>query len=52
MHMIVYRTLAIVTGVENNSYIWRFVMPWIIYMVCALLTYFLKKIPVLKYIVP
>lgn len=52
MHMIIYRTLALLTGIENSTYVWRFVMPWVIYGICALLTFLLKKIPVLKYIVP
>lgn len=52
MHMIVFRILQDATGLGMESGWWRFVMPFVIYGICVVLVLILKKIPVLKYIVP
>lgn len=52
MHMIVFRVLQSVTELEMTSGWWRFVMPFVIYAVCVIIVLILKKIPVLKHIVP
>lgn len=52
MHMIVYRTLQTMTGLSGTSYTWRFCMPFVIYGICVCIVLVLKKIPVLKHIVP
>ena len=52
MHMIVFRILQDATGLSMESGWWRLVMPFVIYGICVVLVLILKKIPVLKYIVP
>lgn len=52
MHMIVYRLLQDLTGLSMYSYTWRFAMPIFIYVICVAITLLLKKIPVIKWIVP
>lgn len=52
MHMIIFRVLQKLTGLGMGSGWWRFVMPFVIYGICVVLVMILKKIPVLKHIVP
>ena len=52
MHMIVFHILQDATGLSMESGWWRLVMPFVIYGICVVLVLILKKIPVLKYIVP
>lgn len=52
MHMIVFRALQHLTGLGMTSGWWRFIMPFVIYGICVAAVLILKKIPVLKYIVP
>lgn len=52
MHMIVYRILEHLTGLGAHSYLWRFGMPFVIYFICVAAVLIVKKIPVLKHIVP
>ena len=52
IHMIIYRILQSVTGIDSHSFIWRLIMPVIIYAVCVIIVTVMKKIPVVKYIVP
>ena len=52
MHMIAFRILQDATGLSMESGWWRLVMPFVIYGICVVLVLILKKIPVLKYIVP
>lgn len=49
-HMIVYRFLA--NYIQEFSWEWRLLVPLLIYAICVAGTALLKKIPVLKYIVP
>lgn len=50
MHMIVYRFLA--RFITTNCWEWRLLVPFLIYGLCVLCTFILKKIPILKHIVP
>lgn len=52
MHMIVYRILQNVTEIDPCSYTWRFAVPFVIYFICVGAVSIMKKIPVLKHIVP
>ena len=52
MHMIVYRILQHITGLSAHSYLWRFGMPFVIYGICVLATVLMKKIPVVRRLVP
>lgn len=52
VHMIVYRSLLLCTGINEISYRWRFVFPFVIYGVSVGIVLIIKKIPVLKNIVP
>ena len=52
MHMLVYQVLLEHTMLEESSYAWRFLIPFVIYFVCVSLVLLLKKIPVLRNIVP
>lgn len=52
MHMIVYRILQHITGLSAHSYLWRFGMPFVIYGICVLATVIMKKIPVVRRLVP
>lgn len=52
MHMIVYRILEHLTGLGAHSYLWRFGMPFVVYFICVAAVLIIKKIPVLKHIVP
>lgn len=49
-HMIVYRALAKVISV--NTWIWRLIIPFVIYGICILITCCIKKLPLVKIIVP
>ena len=50
MHMILYRFFA--RYIAEFHWEWRLIVPFVIYTGCLLVTYLLKKIPVVKYIVP
>ena len=50
MHMIVYRFLR--RFIAEFHWEWRLIVPFVIYAICLLFTYLLKKIPVIKNIVP
>lgn len=50
MHMIIYRKLDDFLPV--NSYLWRLLVPFLIYGIALAITYVIKKIPILKNIVP
>lgn len=52
IHMIVFYYLLIITGLDGGRLVWRTVFPFICYFVCAALVFFLKKIPLAKWIVP
>lgn len=52
MHMIIYRILERITMLDPTSYVWRFFMPFVIYGICVAAVLILKKIPILKHIVP
>lgn len=52
MHMMVYHILEYFIKTGAHSYIWRFIVPFVIYAVCASAVLIIKKIPLLKYIVP
>lgn len=52
MHMMVYHILEHFIRIGAHSYIWRFLVPFAIYGICALAVLIIKKIPLLKYIVP
>ena len=52
MHMIVFRILQSVTGLGMHSYLWRFVIPFVIYVICVIITLVMKRIPILRRIVP
>lgn len=52
LHMIVYRSLLLYTGINESSYRWRFLVPFVIYGISVVLIIGIKKIPVLKKIVP
>lgn len=52
MHMIVYRILQQITGLPAHSYLWRFGMPFVIYGICVVITALMKKIPVVRRLVP
>lgn len=51
MHMIIYRILERITMLDPASYVWRFFMSFVIYGI-VWQPYLLKKIPILKHIVP
>lgn len=50
MHMIIYRQLEKVLNV--NTWQWRLLVPFLIYGICLLLTFIIRKIPVVKMIIP
>lgn len=50
-HSIAITVLARLTGLSAGSYVWRFVCPFAVFGACAVGTYVLKKIPILKHIV-
>ena len=50
MHMTVYRFLE--RYLEEYSWEWRLLVPFLIYFVALAVTFLLKKIPLLKHIVP
>lgn len=52
LHMIVFYYLQEYTGLLPTSYIWRFGIPFVLYAICVIVVLLLKKIPVVKYIVP
>lgn len=52
IHMIVFRFLQHVTGLEMTSYLWRFVMPFVIYFLSVSAVLVMKRVPLLKHIVP
>lgn len=52
MHMLVYQVLLEYTMLDEYSYAWRFLIPFAIYVICVFLVLLLKKIPVLRSIVP
>lgn len=50
MHMLIFRFLG--RYIEVYHWQWRLLVPFVIYFIALITTYILKKIPVLKYIVP
>lgn len=52
MHMLVYQILLEHTMLDEYSYAWRILIPFAIYFICVSMVLILKKVPVLKNIVP
>lgn len=52
IHMIVYRSMLLYTGINEASYRWRFIMPFVIYGISVAVVLVIKKIPLVKNIVP
>lgn len=50
IHMIIYRILD--DFILPNSWEWRILVPFLIYALSLVIIYIMKKIPVIKYIVP
>lgn len=49
-HMLVYRALALV--MPTDTYVWRLAVPFLIYTICLVCTFLMKKMPIIKHIVP
>lgn len=52
MHVLVYRWILTFDFVDVDRFIWRFPIRFAVYFICLAITALLKKIPVLKKIVP
>lgn len=52
MHTLLIRFLIINAGADQSTYVWRLLMPLVIYAICVAVTLVAKRIPVVKMIVP
>lgn len=52
MHVLIYRWILELDFVDVDQFIWRFPVRFAVYFICLAITAILKKIPVLKKIVP
>ena len=52
MHMVFFWYALLITGMNGGFLFWRTVMPLIAYAACLVITLLLKRIPVVRRIVP
>lgn len=50
-HNFVIQAFASLTDLSISSYLWRFILPFIVFFLCLAGTYLAKKIPIIKHIV-
>lgn len=52
IHMIIYRLIEHFAHIPNTTYIWRYIVPFVIYILSLVIVLTMKKLPLLKRIVP
>lgn len=52
MHMLVKSKIVHLLNINTSSYFYRLIFPLILYIICTTIVYIIKKVPILKKIVP
>lgn len=52
MHMLIRSKMVNFLSINISSYFYRLIFPMVLYMTCATIVFFIKKIPIVKKIVP